>query len=424
MVLLTMMKMLIVADDLSGALDTAAAFSADNVHTLVSVETDIRKCVQANPDVTVLAMDAQTRHLDPAEAYRIVFDIVKEARALGIPYIYIKTDSALRGNIGSELNAALCASGESQIYFVPAFPKHKRYTVGGIHYIDGIPVAQSVFGRDPFEPVSQSVVSDIIAAQTGKPATLSDADTIDTAANGIIVYNVGSTQDMERVAAGLCAAGKVNLLAGCGGLAQAMLAHLDLPRQAAQSGVLLSDKLLFVCGSVNPITAAQIALAEKAGFARLNLPMDIKLETGNEELMDVFFEQWKAVDYANGFVIIDTMDLHGQGETLRHALKHGMGLSQMRERIALTLGKITKKILDHDFCGALMITGGDTVLGLLDQLGVQTLTPVCEIAPGTILSQFTYQGRSHQLLTKSGGFGDENLLIKLMQNKSIIRGFV
>ena len=31
-------------------------------------------------------------------------------------------------------------------------------TVGGIHYIDGVPVHQSVFGQDPFEPVRESCV--------------------------------------------------------------------------------------------------------------------------------------------------------------------------------------------------------------------------------------------------------------------------
>jgi uncharacterized protein YgbK (DUF1537 family) len=220
---------------------------------------------------------------------------------------------------------------------------------------------------------------------------------------------------MERLAAGLLSAGKVNLLAGCGGLAQAIIPHLHLPRQAAKSGALLIDRLLLVCGSVNPITAAQIELAERNGFIRLNLPMAIKLGTANEELQNAFFDEWKAAYHANGFVIIDTMDLHEPGETLRHALKHGMELSQMREQIALTLGQITKRILDDGFCGMMMVTGGDTILGLLCQLEVPTLNPVCEIAPGTILSHFTYQGKNHQLLTKSDGFGDENLLEKLMR---------
>jgi uncharacterized protein YgbK (DUF1537 family) len=409
-----MVKLLIVADDLSGALDTGAVFSTDNINTLVAVDASIRECMLANPDVTVLAVDAKTRHLTPAEAYRVVFDIVKEAKALGVEYIYKKTDSALRGNIGSELEAALNASGESQIHFAPAYPKHKRHTVGGIHYINGMPVAQSVFGRDPYEPVKHSSVLDILAAQTGMPVKLSDAGTIDTAANGIIVYNVCCTQDMEQLAAGLYNAGKLTLLAGCGGLAEAVLTHLKLPRQAAKGGALFSDKLLLVCGSVNPITAAQLNLAEDAGFARLNLPMALRLGNSDQPQMDAFYEKWKAAYHDAGFVIIDTMDLNEQDLTLRYARINGIDLSQMRERITFALGQITKRILDDGFCATLMVTGGDTVLGLLRQLRVHTLEPIYEIAPGTILSQFTYQGKSHQLLTKSGGFGDKNLLLKLM----------
>jgi D-threonate/D-erythronate kinase len=409
-----MVKLLIVADDLSGALDTGTAFSTGNINTLVTVDACIRECILANPDVMILAVDANTRHLTPAEAYRVVFDIVKEAKALGVEYIYKKTDSALRGNIGRELEAALYASGESQIHFAPAYPKHKRHTVGGIHYINGIPVAQSVFGRDPYEPVKHSSVLDILAAQTGMPVTLSDAGTIDMATNGIIVYNICSDQDMEQLAAGLCSAGKLTLLAGCGGLAEAMLTHLQLPRQEAKGGALFSDKLLLVCGSVNPITAAQLNLAEDAGFARLNLPMALRLGNSDQTQMDAFHEKWKAAYHDTGYVIIDTMDMEEPDLTLRYAWKNGIDLSQMRERITFALGQITKRILDDGFCATLMVTGGDTVLGLLRQLRVHTLEPICEITPGTILSQFTYQGKSHQLLTKSGGFGDKNLLFKLM----------
>jgi uncharacterized protein YgbK (DUF1537 family) len=109
------------------------------------------------------------------------------------------------------------------------------------------------------------------------------------------------------------------------------------------------------------------------------------------------------------------MDLEEPDLTLRYARINGFGLSQMREQITFNLGQITKRILEDGFSATLMVTGGDTVMGLLRQLHVHTLIPVCEIAPGTILSQFTYQGKCHQLLTKSGGFGDKSLLLKLMR---------
>lgn len=60
-------------------------------------------------------------------------------------YIYKKTDSALRGNIGAELGALVAASGQKILPFVPAFPQMNRITKGGIHYIDGVPVTESSF---------------------------------------------------------------------------------------------------------------------------------------------------------------------------------------------------------------------------------------------------------------------------------------
>ena len=44
-------------------------------------------------------------------------------------YIYKKTDSGLRGNIGKELEAALAAGGEEYLTFIPALPAMNRITV-------------------------------------------------------------------------------------------------------------------------------------------------------------------------------------------------------------------------------------------------------------------------------------------------------
>lgn len=97
----------------------------------------------------------------------------KTAEAAGIPYIYKKTDSALRGNIGCELNAVMDASGEACLIFAPAFPQMGRVTRRGIHYIDGVPVADSVFGKDPFEPVTESSVREIVRKQSDREDCLS-----------------------------------------------------------------------------------------------------------------------------------------------------------------------------------------------------------------------------------------------------------
>ena len=97
-----MIKLLVIADDFTGALDTGVQFAGKGMTTKVlnyfPEDEETLKRLQAE----VLVIDAQTRHLEGQEAYRKVFDVVKRAGDAGVPYIYKKTDSGLRGNIGKE----------------------------------------------------------------------------------------------------------------------------------------------------------------------------------------------------------------------------------------------------------------------------------------------------------------------------------
>lgn len=59
---------------------------------------------------------------------------MKRANDFGVPYIYKKTDSGFRGNIGSELAGAMDAPGPDEMNFIPAFPSMRRTTKNHIHY--------------------------------------------------------------------------------------------------------------------------------------------------------------------------------------------------------------------------------------------------------------------------------------------------
>ena len=145
-----MILLLILADDFTGALDTGVQFAACGISTRVIVgEVTDFSAYQAD----VLVVDTETRHLPPDTAACVVAHLTKNALEAGIRFLYKKTDSALRGNVGAELAALFQASHSRQLPFLPAFPQIGRVTRNGIHYIDGVPVAESPFGNDPFEPV-------------------------------------------------------------------------------------------------------------------------------------------------------------------------------------------------------------------------------------------------------------------------------
>ena len=411
-----MIKLFIIADDFTGALDTGVQLAAQGAKTRVitNPEADFSKI---GSEVSVLVLDAETRHLSAGEAYDIVFRAVRQAAALGVPYIYKKTDSALRGNIGAELHAVLSASGYGQLPFLPACPQMGRTTSGGVHYISGTPVAESVFGLDPFEPVRHSDVAALINEQCEIPVTncppltefgpLSDT-------NGIVVYDAETEEDLAVAGRRLFEAGRLHVMAGCAGFGAILPELLGLNIHKTNLPK-LDERLLVLCGSVNPITVGQVAHAEENGFAHIRMTPAQKLTAGyfatEEGRMAV--KCWEKTLAQNAACIIDGNDEGDNTPTADYARAHGMTIDDIRVNISGALGNIMMQLFDSPFVGTLLITGGDTLLQCMNSVGVHEMEPIGELFAGVVLSRFTLGGRTRFVISKSGGFGGETLLTDL-----------
>ena len=110
-----MIRLLVLADDLTGAIDTSVQFSKYGISTLVTIEPSLEKIRDMN--VEVVAVDMETRHTEKRVASDTVRRLVHEANRIGIRWIYIKVDSTLRGNIGSEFEAGAARKRMQQIVF-------------------------------------------------------------------------------------------------------------------------------------------------------------------------------------------------------------------------------------------------------------------------------------------------------------------
>lgn len=455
-----MILLTVIADDFTGALDTGVQLAAAGFQTRVlsSAEAFMEAAADAGndafredaalSDAEVLVINTDSRHLAPEAAYDAVFRAASRAFLAGVPMIYKKTDSALRGNAGAELAALLQASGEKQLSFVPAFPKMKRITKDGIHYIDGVPVADSVFGQDPFDPVRCSSVREILASGTALPVrnVRPGADADPAEVPEILVYDAASEEDFLMIADRLKESGKTRVLAGCAGFAAylpALIRKGQMPYRttAAQhaeaagsegpavtealSSAITKDgtaplRLLVVSGSINPITLAQLCAGEAAGFYRIRLRAEEKLdsawmrtEAGGKRLQELL-----TAAAAHEKCILDAGDGTDTLLTAETQAKYGLTEETLRTRITASIGALVTALLPASCPDALMITGGDTLLACMDALGIHTLEPVRELFPGVVLSHIRYQGRSYALITKSGGFGSEDLLEALYQKLS------
>ncbi len=407
------MKLLVLADDLTGALDTGIQFTAGHANTRVVLDARY-PLSKADPSVQVLVIDTESRHLSPENAAGIVQNIVRQAVDLKVPYLYKKTDSALRGNTGAELAAALEASGEHQLHFISAFPRAKRTTAGGIQLIDGVPVAESVFGQDPFEPVLHSAVAEILAEQTATAVTSVPLGDMVSEKAGIAVYDAATDDDIRFRAQELKSAGKLKLLAGCAGFAAMLPGMMELSG-AKEVQPQYASSFLVACGSVNPITIAQLDEAERQGFRRIRITPEQALTPGWFEgpTGEALLAEWADLLKSGKNCILDTNPAPGGETAYDFAKKQALSLEEMRVQIARTMGRIIQMLLARGVQSTLLITGGDTLMGFMQTVGVSEIVPVRELVTGSVLSLVEIGGAIYNIISKSGGFGEKTLVSDL-----------
>jgi len=403
-----MIKLLIIADDLTGALDTGAQFANRGIKTAVLADGEINFDA-LDVDAEALSVNARSRHLPRGAAYAAVYAIARKAADYKIPHIYKKTDSTLRGNVGAELQAAADGSGADKIFFVPAYPDNGRTTADGIHYVHGAPLAATHFARDPFNPVRESFVPNILKRQTDMEIKIVRTDAAPDFSRGIHVFDAETNDDLTRIGAILKSAGETALLAGCAGFAAALPPMIGFNARKIEE-IVYEKNILLVSGSVNDVSIKQVDTARAHGYRGAVLTPEQKLRPDYAESAGcaAFVNDMQKILRAEKFAYIAAVgDKTDMAECARYAEANGIAPETVHERIVKNIGKIIKKTAGTDLRN-LFVFGGDTLQGILDELGVRALRPVAEICPGVVFSKISHDEYNFNLITKSGGLGPEN----------------
>ena len=410
-----MVNLLVIADDYTGALDTGVQFSKQGIKTLVTVDQQI-SFDDIPPDVEVLVIDLESRHLSPESAYLAVSRIVQLARSAGVRNFYKKTDSVLRGNIGAELSALIENTDMDSLAFVPAYPKTGRTVRDGILYADGIKLCDSHFSNDLFDPVNYSAVADIIRLQSSLNIECFSKDRyrdIDKSYSEktICVFDAETEQDLKCIGEQLKAADRLSVLAGCAGFAELLPGLLGL--SAVQMDLpAVSAGILVVTASTNQVTIDQIHYAENLDFQVFTLTPEQKLSAGyfDSDEGEAFTDEIAQAFNRKNRVVIESVNDKNQLTQANHAAEEmGLSLEEARIQVQINIGKITKQLLDKTKTGSLVVFGGDTLFGIIENLGIKGMIPLVEITPGVAAAK-TISDYDLLLITKSGGMGDEDVL--------------
>ena len=391
-----MTEVLVVADDLTGGNATGALFARRGLRTVTV--SDVAHAGRHAADVVVV--NTQTRHVSGEPAAAAVRRAVTAVPAARL--VIKRIDTTLRGNIGAELEAALTVVRRrwpaARALFVPAYPAADRTTVDGVHLIDGVPVAQTEAGRDPFRPVSTSRPVELLRAQTALPACEIKLATV-RAGSGVL------TRALEADAADIVICDAVTT-ADLTALAAAAAEHDWLSVDSGPFGAALAaakgiggipQPVIIIAGSATGRTREQLAQTERVLGARfIDLyPHDLdpgRLHQGLAALL--------ADTAIAGIRVAD-----------------GPMAAGLAADITGTLGEVARRVIASHRVGGVYATGGDVSAAVVHALGAEGFAVETEVRPLAVAGRLV-GGPNHGLpfAAKGGLIGDHRAAVDCVEH--------
>jgi len=413
----------VVADDLTGAMDTAHGFAARGRATTVLALPEARTR-DRDPDASVVALNTESRYADPDEAAAAVADAVGSTAA---DVVYKKVDSTLRGNVSAEVDAALSAAGSDLAVVAPAFPAGGRTTEAGVHYVDGTPVAETEYGDDERGPASSSL-PECFGALDRPVATVergSDAvaaafrEAVDDAGTPpIVVCDAVTDDDLAAIAA--AAAEFDALYVGSGGLAE----HVAVPdggdgAAGAVDGEGDRDRdrpgtsgPLGVVGSVNAATLRQLGRVPDDAVLELDAVALLRGD-GSDAVLARAGERLRA---GEPVVLTAATDREAVERAKRWGSDRGLAPGEVRDRVATGLGEAAAGVVREREPSGLFLTGGDVAVATLRALDATAIRLIGEAVDAGVPVGRLADGLAAgaPVVTKAGGFGTEATVVNCL----------
>jgi uncharacterized protein YgbK (DUF1537 family) len=345
------MRVLIIADDLTGALDSAVTLTGTGLRCVVARRPhDVAEALRRAPGV--LAVSTASRE-GGAAAARVAVATAVDAVGRLPAIVFKKVDSRLKGHVRDEVVCLAERTGRRRALVAPAVPAQGRTVCGG--FLTGSGVSAPI-------DVARTLAGSGLALDV--PDTRVDAD-----------LDAALARAADRPPA---------LLVGAAGLAAAVARRLG-PGGGPAAIADLRGPILLAIGSRDPITLAQVE--------RLTGRGDVTIGAAPDGACPSAFDA-------------------GAAHLLRLVVSGPQVAAQAAgARFAAEVAQLVKS----GGFGALLACGGETADAILGALGQGVLDIEGEVLPGAPVSSMVLGDRRLQLVTKSGGFGSEDALVAIVE---------
>lgn len=423
----------IIADDLTGANDTALQFKLNGANTNILLNKNIEKTQTSASQAW--AISTESRNVSPQEA----FEKVKEATQLLVneispDFFYKKIDSTVRGNIAVEVISVLEVLGWDAAVIMPAFPQEGRTTVGGYHLLRGVPIERTEMARDPHSPITESHLPTLLKSQLGENLgnlvsnielkTILDGagpiliklNELISSGKKIIIADSVSTTDIEQITLAMQKS-NYNILPVGTAAAAKILSNEWFPQNEEEAVLPIKLPTLpkfIVSGSATQITANQIdKLEQNEEYEENSLIIELDMNTVLSGVQQDLVDRIVSNLGNNNIVLAHTSKLIKNFDGFAEdTIKADLTKSGLANVITDFLSDLTKQVLARK--KAILITlGGETSYKCCNAIDANQLKLIDEVLPAIALSRNV--NSDQWIVTKSGNIGGLNTLIEILK---------
>jgi uncharacterized protein YgbK (DUF1537 family) len=358
-------KIVVIADDLSGAAEVAGIASRYGLNSEVHVGN------LSNSHADVLVVDADSRSQLDRVAYSKISDLGRQACLFHADLIYKKVDSMLRGPVLAELIALQEVAGIEHCILACGNPRKRRTVIAGQLEIDGELPQNTEFALDPEHPRFTACVLELLRGGTTSQVfehscrdypTLSVIEPGESFSSDIAVANVSSESDLNHHARYWQAHRSNTLAAGGGEFFEAILrSELDLSNADKKAKDCVPPPISFPCLPQKSMLVSGTRFSRAEGWDVVMLKPDRPASDGIAQMRH---------------------HLTTENRVAVRALDLASGSHQSRVEMVTTVA--AGVILESDI-NQVWIEGGHTASSLIRKLGIQRLRALVEISDGVVV---------------------------------------
>lgn len=402
----------IIADDLTGAGDSAVQFAQNGWRTTLLLAGDLHTHAESGSEAFALVTNA--RAMSQSEARLSTASAIAKLEPMKVDRLFIKIDSTGRGSLAGQIAGALVrrpsSSRDPVAVVCPTYPLLGRTLESGHLLVHGRSAETTAVGHDPISPLTSGSITDLlpgsanVSIDRGSAPTLfrTISDQIDAGIR-VISVNAASDDDLDVVAEVVDMLGPLAIPVGSAGLAASLARRwTDCEATTNTSALSSANHVVVVISSLHDVSRAQhrhlldtMPADQIASYApRLD---DLISRVSTKAWIDANLSM-----KSTSTSVVVSPTARGTG-------------ADTPASIAAGLAMITQAIVSEERNSTLVLVGGEGARAVLLELGISAVTIIGSLQEGVPVG--TVEGGPQSgvtVVTKAGGFGTPSTITRLL----------